>query len=177
MRSGILTEVKIRIADVNDAYGKGYVHYHSWIETYTGLIDQEYLNSLSLERCIKLARKHPENTFVALVDNKVIGFACYIKSRDNDMIDSGEITAIYVLKVYQNQGVGKALMLTCIKALEEFKNISLWVLKSNKKAIEFYRYLGFELDGIEKVVKISETTKLNEVRMVHKNNLISKKDI
>lgn len=169
MRSGILTEVKIRIADVNDAYGKGYVHYHSWIETYTGLINQEYLNSLSLERCIKLARKHPENTFVALVDNKVIGFACYIKSRDNDLNDSGEITAIYVLQAYQDKGIGRALMSACIKALEEFKNISLWVLKSNKKAIEFYRYLGFKLDGKEKEVKISETTRLHEVRMVYKN--------
>ena len=33
--------------------GKGYVHWKSWQETYTGLIDQHYLNTRTLDmRCM-----------------------------------------------------------------------------------------------------------------------------
>ncbi|MBU1020148.1 MAG: hypothetical protein KJ847_02955 [Firmicutes bacterium] len=56
-------KVTIRKADINDAEGKGYVHYHSWNEAYTGLIDQEYLDSRSLEKCIEQAKEYPQNTY------------------------------------------------------------------------------------------------------------------
>ena len=37
--------------------GKGYVHYKSWHETYTGLIDADYLERQTLEKCIATAHK------------------------------------------------------------------------------------------------------------------------
>ncbi|KFZ26544.1 MAG: Mycothiol acetyltransferase [Candidatus Izimaplasma bacterium HR2] len=159
-------EVVIRKATITDAEGKGYVHYHSWNETYTGLIDQEYLDSRSLKKCIESAKNYPQNTYVAIVDNKVIGFSCYLKARDEDLKDAGEINAIYILKDYYGLGIGKRLMDVCYNELSEYSMISLWVLKSNKHAIDFYEHLGFAKDGKEKEIKISEKTKLNEIRMV-----------
>lgn len=41
-------------AEIN---GKGYVHYKSWHETYTGLIDADYLERQTPEKCIATAHK------------------------------------------------------------------------------------------------------------------------
>lgn len=42
--------------------GKGYVHYKSWHETYTGLVDTAYMDRLTLEKCTDNAHKWPDNT-------------------------------------------------------------------------------------------------------------------
>ena len=41
--------------------GKGYVHYKSWHETYTGLVDTAYMERLTLEKCTENAHKWPDN--------------------------------------------------------------------------------------------------------------------
>lgn len=87
----------IRKATVEDAEGKGYVHYQNWIETYTNLFPDEVMERLSLEKKKQLAKDYPENTYVAIADNKIIGFSCYLESRDEDLDDTGEIMAIYIL--------------------------------------------------------------------------------
>ncbi len=159
-------EVVIRKATIDDAEGKGYVHYHSWNETYRGLINQDYLDSRSLDKCVESAIKYPENTFVALVDNKIVGFSCYIEARDEDIDDAGEVMAIYILKDYYGLGIGKKLMNLCYKELSGYKRIIVWVLKTNQHAINFYEHLGFVKDGKEKIIKINEDTTLLEVCMV-----------
>lgn len=48
---------------VNEMDGKRYVHYKSWQETHTGLVDANYLETkMTLERCIAIARKWTDNT-------------------------------------------------------------------------------------------------------------------
>ena len=167
----------IRKGDINDAKGRGYVHYQSWNETYKGLINQEYLDSRSLDKCVKKAMEYPENTYVALVDDKIVGFSCYLESRDKDLKDTGEIMAIYILKDYYGYGIGKKLMNECYKELSKYNKISLWVLKTNLHAIKFYEYLGFKLEGKEKEIVINEKTILNEVRMILHDNPVKKEYI
>ncbi len=150
----------IRKATVDDAEGKGYVHYQSWIETYTGLFPDEYMQSLTLERSVKLAKDYPENTYVAIVDDKIIGFSCYLESRDEDLEDTGEITAIYILKEFQGLGIGKKLMNVCYKELSNFSKLSLWVLGSNKKSIGFYEKQGFIADGKTKMLHGKEVIRM-----------------
>ena len=41
--------------------GKAYVHYKSWHETYTDLVDTEYMNGITLEKCEKIAQKWRES--------------------------------------------------------------------------------------------------------------------
>lgn len=140
----------IRKATYEDAEGKGYVHYKSWIETYTGLFPNDIMEKISLERSIKSAKEHPENTYVAIVNQKIIGFACYLETRDEDLNDTGEIMAIYVLKEYKNLGIGKELMKACYKELSHYNCIVLWVLECNEQAIGFYQSQGFVKDGRKK---------------------------
>lgn len=157
--------ITIRLMNENDYEGKGYVHYQSWIETYTGLIDQNYLKTRTLEKCIEIAKKYPDNTFVCDVDGKIVGFACYGQSRNEDLDNAGEIFAIYVLKEYQNKGIGKMLMDACFHALKDYKKIVVWALSTNDKAIGFYKHLGFIEDGKTKVEDL-KITSLKEVRLI-----------
>ena len=55
---------------------KGYIHWKSWHETYNGLMPDDYLKNITLEKCIKMAHKWPQNTFLLKVNNKTIGFSC-----------------------------------------------------------------------------------------------------
>lgn len=128
----------------------GTVIYNSWEETYRGLMPDSILDNRSLERWEKRARENPENKYIALCNGKIVGIIGLLpKARDfvSDK-NSGEIVALYVLKDYQKQGVGKALLNEAIKSMEP-KNITLFVLKGNENAIEFYKHMKFEFTGKE----------------------------
>lgn len=135
--------IMIRLATSEDAEQKGRVHYNSWIETYTGLMNDAFLNNMSAEKCISFARKYPENTLVAIINNEIVGFASFGQCMDHGMEEYGEIIAIYVLKDYQKQGIGKMLMEACLKKLDYYDKYSLWVLNTNVNAISFYKKVWF----------------------------------
>lgn len=158
--------ITYRLATCDDAEGKGYVHYQSWMESYTGLMDQRILDSRSLEKCVKLARNFPENTWIALDGNQVVGFSCFIDSPDQDLQNTGEVKALYVLKSHQKQGIGKQLMEKAMTSLSQFSKISVWVLSSNQNAIDFYHRMGFQEDGISKDVNIASFGSIHEIRMI-----------
>lgn len=146
-------------AEIN---GKGYVHWKSWHETYTGLVAPGYMEKLTLQRCIEMARRWPQNTLVAKDGDQVIGFVCYGKSETPDL---GEIFAIYVLADYYGQKVGYERMNAAFQKLSAYPKIVLWVLKGNDRAIRFYERYGFRFDGTEKEIKLG--TPNTELRMVY----------
>lgn len=61
----------VREMENNDIEGKAYVHYKSWHETYTGIISDKYMEKVTYEKCLDITNKYPENTIVAIVDDKV----------------------------------------------------------------------------------------------------------
>lgn len=132
-----------------DMDGKGYVHWKSWQETYTGLMPQEYLDRMTLEKCIQIARKWPDGLIVAKKDGRVIGFAGYGRYRDDTLSDTGEVFALYVLKEFHGQKVGYDLMNEAMRRLADYPQAALWVLKGNERAIRFYQRYGFQFDGTE----------------------------
>ena len=148
-----------------DMDGKGYVHWKSWHETYTGLIDPAYLERWTLEMCIDRAHRWPQNMMVAKDGDKVIGFVGYGAYRDGALPDCGEVFSIYVLAEYHGQKVGYALMNAAFEKLEAHKKIAVWVLKGNDRAIKFYERYGFRFDGTEKEVKLGAPN--TELRMVY----------
>ena len=152
------------VADV-DIDGKGYVHWKSWHETYTGLIDPAYMERITLEKCVDMAHRWPQNMMVAKDGDKVIGFVGYGEHHDDALTDCGEVFAIYVLAEYYGQKVGYALMNAALEKLAAYKRIAVWVLKDNDRAIRFYERYGFRFDGTEKEVKLG--TPNTELRMVY----------
>lgn len=159
-----LTMLIIRDMISEDAEEKGFVHYKSWLETYDGLMNPDFLSKHTLERCIHIAKTYPERTIVAVYDHHIVGFAAYLSSCDSKD-DRGEVMAIYVLKDYQKLGIGKALMDECINRLHAHDEVSVWVLHNNLAAITWYEKYGFKQDGNKKSVKVMEDYSLDEVRM------------
>lgn len=153
-----------RMESEDEINGKGYVHYRSWHETYTGLVDTGYMERLTLEKCIGLAHKWPDNILVAKDGEKVVGFVGYGAYRDDTLPACGEVFAIYVLAAYHGQRVGYELMKAAIEKLCAYKRIAVWVLKGNERAIHFYERFGFRFDGTEQAITLG--TPNTELRMI-----------
>ena len=144
--------------------GKAYVHWKSWQETYTGLIDQTYLDGITLEKCTQMAHRWKDNILVAKDGEHVVGFVAHGAYRDSSLPNVGEVFAIYVLQEYQGKKVGYRLMQSAIEKLAAYPQVAVWVLKGNQKAIEFYKKYGFRFDGAEMDVLMG--TPNTELRMI-----------
>lgn len=116
---------------------KAYVHWKAWQETYAGLVDQTYLDNLTLEKCTDIAFRRPDHLLVAKENDKVIGFIGYGAYRDDTLPETGEIFAIYILKEYYDQRVGYRLMNAAVEKLSEYKKIAVWVLEGNHRAVKY----------------------------------------
>ena len=164
----MLNHVEIKKMETDDEIrGKAYVHWKSWHEAYPGLVSDEYLEKMTLEKCGKMAYSRPDNHIVAKENGRVIGFVSY-GDRGDEAPDTGEIFALYVLSEYYGKGVGFQLMKAGLKQLEGYARIGLWVLKDNKRAIRFYQKCGFAADGEE---LISPNIGTAEIRMVREERI------
>ena len=144
--------------------GKAYVHWKAWQETYIGLVDQDYLDNFTLEKCTDIAFRWLDNLLVAKENDKVIGFVGYGAYRDDSLAETGEIFSIYILKECYDQKIGYVLMSAALEKLSEYKQIAVWVLEGNHRAIKFYEKCGFQFDGTTKQIKLGTIN--TEIRMI-----------
>ena len=159
----MVNNLEIKTMETDDEIrGKAYVHWKSWHEAYPGLVDQGYLDAMTLEKCEKMAYSWPDNLIVAKDNGRVIGFVGY-GDRGDEAPNTGEIFALYVLSEYYGKGVAQQLMEAGLKQLENYSKICLWVLKENRRAILFYQKCGFVHGGEELV---SPRIGATEIRMV-----------
>ena len=144
--------------------GKAFVHWKSWQDAYKGIVNQGYLDDLTLEKCEAIAFKWPDNLIVAKDGDRVIGFVGYGKYHNDELENTGEIFAIYLLEEYCGQGIGYKLMQEGLAQVKEYSKIAVWVLKDNKRAIRFYEKCGFKADGREEEITLG--TAVVEIRMI-----------
>ena len=115
------------------------------MEAYRGLEEYGEENIEKARRYIDdLYEEDPECFFVAEVDGEIVGFIfCnrfwYSKFEHAQV---GAIHEIVVLPAHRHEGIGRMLIEKAIENLKPSK-IELWVGEGNKKAIEFYKRLGF----------------------------------
>lgn len=145
--------------------GKGYVHYKSWQETYAGLMDADYLKTVTEETCRLKARKWTDNILVAKDGERVVGFVGYRTCRDDGLADYGEVFALYVLADYCGRRIGYALMNAALEKLPVSQKVAVWVLKGNERAIRFYERYGFRFDGAEQEIMLG--TPNTVLRMIY----------
>lgn len=148
--------------------GKAYVHWKAWQEAYHGLVDRDYLDNFTLEKCTEMAFRWSDNILVAKENDKVVGFVGYGVHRDDSLPEAGEVYAIYILKEYYDKKIGYALMCAALEKLSEHKKIAVWVLEGNLRAIKFYERCGFQFDGTKKQINLGTTN--TEIRMVLQND-------
>lgn len=158
--------MKIRKAVLADAKGIAKVHVDSWRSTYANILPDEYLNNLSYEGREKLWENNMSQSEVYVAENlagEIVGFSMGGRERSEKYKDfTGELYAIYVLKEYQGQGIGKMLVRPIIEDLIELQIFSMLVLVLEKNDSRyFYEALGAnQVDVLEIVIS---GTILNEI--------------
>ncbi len=147
--------------------GKALVHYRAWKEAYAGLLDPAFLAGrtpeLSRERALR-AFQNKVSTLIAKDGPEVVGFADYGRYRWDDLSEAGEIYALYLLKAYYGKGIGRALMDRALAALGDCRQVAVWVLEGNERAIRFYTRCGFAFDGKKLETVLGART--TELRMI-----------
>lgn len=155
--------MKIRRAIKEDAKGIAEVHVKSWQETYKGIVDQKYLDSLKAEDRFRMweAGLSSENkTGVVFVaensDGQIVGFASFGPERTKRYKADGELYAIYLLEEYKGRKIGSKLFYEGINELmANYSSVLVWVLEDNDSKL-FYEKFGPEKAGEEEIT-IAET--------------------
>lgn len=152
----------IRPATSNDAEAIASVQIVSWRETYTGIVDDAYLDAMSLEqnrerwdRILEMAVENPTRvTLVASVDDRVIGFASGGPALGEDPPADGDLFAIYMVAAYHGHGFGRELFEAFCRSMTRsgFRSLRVWVLKENRSG-GFYRAMG-GVEGEETTITI-----------------------
>lgn len=83
--------------------------------------------------------------FIAIESSTKCGFILY-----NLGLDQSDILQIAVNKTIQKNGIGTLLLEESLKFFSNGHEILLEVRESNKKAVSFYRKMGFEFVSIRK---------------------------
>lgn len=110
--------ISIRRAVLDDATDIAEVHVASWRTTYPGIVDQAYIDSLSVpERAAAWGRRltsEPDagpDVLVAVADDRgVVGFISGGPIRESCAGFDAELYAIYLLDSVQQKGVGRRLL-------------------------------------------------------------------
>ena len=156
-----------RLETEDEIKGKAFVHWQAWREAYTGLVDQAFLDGRTLQAAEQRARQAFENgspTLIAKDGNRVVGFVSYGCYRGDDLADAGEVYAIYILKAYYGKGVGYALMSKALEELKDYRQVAVWVLAENARAIRFYQRCGYRFDGRRQNIPLGKP--IAEARMI-----------
>ena len=100
-----------------------------------------------------IRRIHEKDTvLLAEIDHQMVGFCQFGQASDfpdTDQDSDGVIKRLYVLRGYQNQGIGSLLMKAALDQMraEKFQRVFLDVWEHNPGAIRFYQRFGFEVVG------------------------------
>ncbi len=134
--------MKIRYAEVFDAFLIAQIHCNCWQKAYANLIPQFILQkrNFSSERVLRWENRIKAHKDVILVaennDGKVVAFAWGGKARDENIFLNFELYALYVDDACQNLGYGSALIKAFANEVKE--GFYLFALKGNEKAYNFY---------------------------------------
>ena len=156
--SGSTEPARLRRATPEDSVELGRLHVAAWRESYRGIVPDVMLASLSIDqRAMKWQRILNQPTghgttavYVVEVGPLHVGFASCGAQRTEHLREvgyDGEVSAIYILRSFQERGIGRLLMTTMAVNLAEqgFQAASLWVLRDNLQARRFYERIGGNL--------------------------------
>ncbi len=155
-------ETVIRAAGETDVPAVAKIHVAGWRWAYRGMVPDELLDSLSVERRDEgwrrgLARRAAGEEFpriwVADVEGRVVGFAAAGPTEDADAAErTGEVYAIYLQPAVVGTGVGRAIFAHAVADLGSlgFARATLWVLEDNARTRRFYEIAGWRPDGTTK---------------------------
>ncbi len=141
----------IRHARQGDESGIAAVQVHSWQTTYANLLDDDYLQQLSVaqrEQAWRASLQQLEHPILILENDegRIVGFISGGSNREPKLANGaydGEVYALYLLAEVQGQGCGAQLLRSMLRLLEEqgYHSVVVWALNGNP-AITFYQHCG-----------------------------------
>lgn len=166
-----MARVRLRRALASDAEAVAIVHVDSWRAAYRGIVPDNVLDGLSVERRAQFWREsiaaEPERpTWVVERDGRVIGFAAGGEARDDDVAPgTGEVYAIYLDPGAWSQGLGRMLFAATVDDVRGhgFGPLVLWVLTANARGRRFYEVAGWRPDGSSRLLDF-DGTPIEEIR-------------
>ncbi len=140
----------IRRAKIEDAQAIASVWAESWRDAYRGIVPDDFLDSIDVERWADRQRRYMGEangaaaTFVAEVDGRIVGWTSCGPNRDTTLPFAGELYTLYISPGHQRRGIGRRLMEVAAKSLVEagMASMLLWVLADNRNARRFYEAAG-----------------------------------
>src|SRR5207237_8007548 len=146
-KMAVMSEITIRPARPGDARGIARLDVETWRTTYAGVLSTAYLVGLSERRreigWRNVILREPRDVRVAVGrDGAVLGFGSCGPNR-GDRRFTGEVFTLYVAPDWQNQGVGRRLLIALFRRLVAVGRSSaiVWVLLDNPSRF-FYERLG-----------------------------------
>jgi GNAT superfamily N-acetyltransferase/predicted nuclease of restriction endonuclease-like (RecB) superfamily len=154
-------KIIIRESTLSDASEVAAIHVKAWQESYKNIIEEHYLQNISFSDRLELRNKILNNNdpnqihWVAVYEEKIIGFCDAGPAFENTADYFGEIYAIYLLEEFKRCGIGQRLLQAAHKFLSQKKLLPYvaWVLKDNPSGCAFYKKNGGILSG-EKIEEI-----------------------
>jgi len=142
-----MSEITIRTARLDDAGPIARLDVETWQATYAGILGTPYLSGLSAARreigWTNMIRREPRDVHVAADSaGDVVGFGSCGTARGEPDFTS-EIFTLYVAPDWQNQGIGRRLLLAMFARLvaQGHGAAVIWVLRENPSRF-FYQRLG-----------------------------------
>jgi RimJ/RimL family protein N-acetyltransferase len=163
---------EVRPATQRDAKAIAEIHVSASQAAFKGLVPGEQMPAVSVDKSQAYWRDAIEfnepQVYVAVDDEKVVGFVGFDRSRDKSTPNTtGEIWAIYAATTHWGKGVGLALWDAAREGLleEGCNKVTLWVPLGNERALRFHDLAGFkrEMTSI-KTVPVG-AVKIEEIRL------------
>ena len=149
----MLNNTKLRAAVETDYKLLANLGLKTFKQAYSGTVRSRDMNlyvkkAFSKNNILKELKDKSFTIFVALKNNKIVGYAKLLESRipeSSKNFKGIELVRLYVLKNYQRQKIGAKLLEECIKTAKKSKFKFLWlgVWEKNYNAIVFYKKFNF----------------------------------
>lgn len=128
-----------------------------------------FLDSPSLEMSQEFVKSNLKNNmphFIAISNDKVVGW-CDIVASDRPVLKHSGTLGIGVLSGFRGAGIGKALIQAAINKAKEIglTRVELTVREHNTTAIELYKKIGFEIEGIHRNAVLIDDKYENQIFM------------
>jgi len=124
------------------------ITWESWISTYVSFIPEDDLKSYfdihyTEESLVSMFDDPAMHGLITEMDGQVVGYARLLLNRDENRLS---IASLYFLPGFEGQGMGSRLLEWAEGYAKEKGFDELWVgvMARNRRALEFYRKVGFQ---------------------------------
>lgn len=124
----------------------------NWKSVYNGYVNEDLLNKQGcLERENRLKKDFLSGRLLNYVyecNDQPVALLSIGNTADKDKTGAFELWRIYILRAYQNRGIGSLLLdFTEKEAIKSgYKEVLIWAFKENIHALSFYEKHGYKQD-------------------------------